>query len=262
MSLLFCCYLWRWCVRVFSAIRPSWYGFFVAQWSLVCIGLITMRLTPIDLIVRTQHESGKSKLTLLNTLGLLGMTAKSSQILAFILQFVLNELPAHSQFTATNWLCDGRVWLGAGMWFAGPQPRYHGASTGALYGVATSLRQVSPARDSGHSLVTVALYWDALLHLGLCVVRCNHIGCCRDLDTSTNKAESHEPYKMSNFDLIVCLLAIVVVALNAIATFVECGPYCALITQWAIGYLIKWLVVNFDLNKKEREANPRSFCMW
>ena len=41
----------------------------------------------------------------------------------------------------------------------------------------------------------------------------------------TNKTESHEPYKMGNFGRVVCLLAIAVVALNAIATFVECGPY-------------------------------------
>jgi hypothetical protein len=41
----------------------------------------------------------------------------------------------------------------------------------------------------------------------------------------TNKEPSQEAYKMSNLGRVACLLAIVVVALNAIATFVECGPY-------------------------------------
>ena len=83
----------------------------------------------------------RNQLTLLNTLGLLGMTAVL--LIGFILQFVLNELPCP--------LCllqrFGFVMVAFGFMLNvvyGPQSRHYGVILiGALYGVATSLRHVS-----------------------------------------------------------------------------------------------------------------------
>lgn len=164
----------------------------------------------------------RNQLALLNTLGLLGMTA--ILLIGFILQFVLNELPCP--------LCllqrIGFVMVAFGFMlnvFYGPQPRHYGVVLiGALYGMATSLRQVSlhvipgtPGYGSpilGMHYYTWAFVLFAVTILGVAIIL-----------ILTDKAESHESYNMTNFGRIACLLTIVVVALNAIATFVECGPY-------------------------------------
>ncbi|EAS63337.1 inner (Transmembrane) protein [Photobacterium leiognathi lrivu.4.1] len=164
----------------------------------------------------------RNQLTLLNTLGLFSMTA--ILFIGFILQFVLNELPCP--------LCllqrVGFVMVAFGFMLNvvyGPQSRHYGVVLiGALYGIATSLRQVSlhvipgtPGYGSpifGMHYYTWAFVLFAITIFGVAVIL-----------LLTNKDESHESYNITHFGRIVCVFAIVVVALNVIATFVECGPY-------------------------------------
>ena len=164
----------------------------------------------------------RNQLTLLNTLGLLGMTAVL--LIGFILQFVLNELPCP--------LCllqrIGFVMVAFGFMLNvvyGPQSRHYGVILiGALYGVATSLRQVSlhviPGTPGYGSPIFGMHYYTWAFVLFTATIFAVAV-----ILILTNKAESLEPYKMTNLGRIACLLAIVVVALNALATFVECGPY-------------------------------------
>lgn len=123
----------------------------------------------------------RNQLTLLNTLGLLGMTAVL--LIGFILQFVLNELPCP--------LCllqrIGFVMVAFGFMLNvvyGPQSRHYGiVLIGALYGVATSLRQVS-LRNPENSGLRKSYFGNALLHMGICFVHRHYLcGCC-DLDSN------------------------------------------------------------------------------
>ncbi|MEZ9423990.1 hypothetical protein BCT90_08310 [Vibrio lentus] len=164
----------------------------------------------------------RNQLTLLNTLGLLGMTAVL--LIGFILQFVLHELPCP--------LCllqrIGFVMVAFGFMFNvvyEPQPRHYGIILiGALYGVATSLRQVSlhviPGTPGYGSPIFGMHYYTWAFVLFIAVILAVAV-----ILILTNKEPSQEVYIMSNLGRVACLLAVVIVALNAIATFVECGPF-------------------------------------
>ena len=164
----------------------------------------------------------RNQLTLLNTLGLLCMT--DILLIGFILQFALNELPCPQCLLQRV----GFVMVAFGFMLNvvyGPQSRHYGiVLIGTLYGIATSLRQVSlhvnqstPCYSSpifGMHYYTWALVLFAATIFFVAVIL-----------MLTNKAGSNESYNMTNFGRLVCVLTIVVVTLNVIATFVECGPY-------------------------------------
>ncbi|WP_154202298.1 disulfide bond formation protein B [Vibrio harveyi] len=164
----------------------------------------------------------RNYLALLNTLGLLGMTAVL--LIGFVLQFVLNELPCP--------LCllqrIGFVMIMFGFLLNvvyGPHARHYGVVLiGALYGVATSLRQVSlhviPGTPGYGSPILGMHYYTWAFALFVATIFAVAV-----ILMLTSKEESPEPYQMSNLGRIACLLAISVVALNAIGTFAECGPY-------------------------------------
>ena len=164
----------------------------------------------------------RNYLAFLNTLGLLGMTA--ILLIGFVLQFVLNELPCP--------LCllqrIGFIMIMFGLLLNvvyGPQSRHYGVVLiGALYGVATSLRQVSlhviPGTPGyGSPILGMHYYtWAFVLFVTTILV-------VAVILMLTNKGESSAPYEMTSLGGISCLLAISVVALNVIGTFAECGPY-------------------------------------
>jgi disulfide bond formation protein DsbB len=164
----------------------------------------------------------RNQIIYLNTFGLLGMT--SVLLIGFILQFVLHELPCP--------LCllqrIGFVMVGFGFMLNvvyGPQPRHYGiVLIGALYGVATSLRQISlhviPGTPGYGSPIFGMHYYTWAFVLFIAVILAVAV-----ILILTNKEPSQEVYIMSNLGRVACLLAVVIVALNAIATFVECGPF-------------------------------------
>lgn len=164
----------------------------------------------------------RNYLALLNTLGLLGMT--TVLLIGFVLQFVLNELPCP--------LCllqrIGFIMIMFGFLLNvvyGSQSRHYGVVLiGALYGVATSLRQVSlhviPGTPGYGSPIFGMHYYTWAFVLFVATIFAVAV-----ILMLTSKEESPEPYEMSNLGRITCLLAISVVALNVIGTFAECGPY-------------------------------------
>ena len=117
----------------------------------------------------------RNQLTLLNTLGLLGMTAVL--LIGFILQFVLNELALSVVLIATDWLCDGGVWLHVecGLWASISSLWRH--SDWRFIWCGNIAKTSLFARNSRNSWLWQSYFGNALLHMGFCVVRCNYIGC-------------------------------------------------------------------------------------
>ncbi|AUI87654.1 disulfide bond formation protein B [Vibrio azureus] len=164
----------------------------------------------------------RASLSLFNTLGLLGIT--TVLLIGFVLQFALNELPCP--------LCllqrIGFVMVMFGFLLNvvyGPESRHYGVVIiGALFGVITSLRQVSlhviPGTPEYGSAIFGMHYYTWAFVLFVATIFAVSV-----ILMMTNKEESSEPYQMNSFGRIVCLLAIAVVALNVINVFVECGPY-------------------------------------
>ncbi len=122
----------------------------------------------------------------------------------------------------------------------GTEQRHYGVIlVGALFGAATALRQVSlhvipgtPGYGSpilGMHYYTWAFVIFAMTIAGVAL-----------LLLLWNKEWSDEHYQMSMFGRVVCILAIVAVAINVGSTFIECGPY-----QCPDNPVSYWLLDNF-----------------
>ncbi|WP_019275748.1 disulfide bond formation protein B [Vibrio coralliilyticus] len=164
----------------------------------------------------------RNQINILNTLGLFGMTFVL--LIGFVLQFSLNELPCP--------LCllqrIGFVMVMFGFLLNvkyGPQQQHYGVVLiGALFGAATALRQVSlhviPGTPGYGSAIFGMHYYTWAFVLFSATVLAVAI-----LLMLWNEAWNTESFEMSKISRWVCLLAISVVALNMLSTFVECGPY-------------------------------------
>lgn len=165
----------------------------------------------------------RSQITLLNTLGLLGMTAVL--LIGFILQFAWNELPCP--------LCllqrVGFVMVMFGFMLNvvyGTQQRHYGVVLlGAIFGAVAALRQVSlhviPGTPGYGSPILGMHYYTWAFVLFMATIFAVAV-----LLTLWNESWSGDAdYKMSSVGKFICYLAIAVVGLNLLSTFVECGPY-------------------------------------
>ncbi|MGF1742247.1 disulfide bond formation protein B [Vibrio profundum] len=165
----------------------------------------------------------RSQVTLLNTLGLVGISAVL--LIGFVMQYSLNELPCP--------LCLlQRVGFGLVMFgfmlnvVYGPQQRHYGVVLiGALFGGVAALRQVSlhvvpGVPGYGSAVLGMHYYTWAFVLFGATV-----LGVAVLLMMWNNEWNKNDSYDMSTFGRFACLLAISVVALNLLSTFVECGPY-------------------------------------
>lgn len=165
----------------------------------------------------------RSQVTLLNTLGLIGLSAVL--LIGFVMQFSLNELPCP--------LCLlQRVGFALVMFgfmlnvIYGPQQRHYGVVLiGALFGAAAALRHMSlhviPGTPPYGSAVLGMHYYTWAFVLFSATV----FGVAVLLMMWNNEWNKDDSYDMSTFGRFACLLAISVVALNVLSTFVECGPY-------------------------------------
>ena len=159
---------------------------------------------------------------LLNTLGLLGITFVL--LMASVLQVVLNELPC--PLCLLQRLGFMLVMFGFMLNVVyGPQQRHYGVLIiGALFGAATALRQVSlhviPGTPGyGSPVFGIHYYTWAFILFSLTIVG------VAVLQLLWNKDWNNNDYKMNRFGKFVCLLAIFVVVINLVSTFIECGPY-------------------------------------
>ncbi|NAX20607.1 disulfide bond formation protein B [Vibrio sp. V39_P1S14PM300] len=164
----------------------------------------------------------RTHVTLLNTLGLLGITVVL--MIGFVLQFAWNELPC--PLCLLQRIGFAMVMFGFLLNVVyGPQQKHYGVILiGALFGAATALRQVSlhvipgtPGYGSpilGMHYYTWAFVLFAATILGVAL-----------LLMMWKEEWQDARYHMSTVGRFVCLLALAAVALNVIATFAECGPY-------------------------------------
>jgi len=158
----------------------------------------------------------------LNTLGLLGMTLVL--LAGSVLQFTLGELPC--PLCLLQRLGFVMVMFGflLNVVFGVEQKHYGIVLVGALFGVATSLRQISlhviPGTPGFGSPILGMHYYTWAF-----VIFCMAIAGVALLLILWNTEYSNKNYEMSTFGKSVCLLAIVAVLINVISTFVECGPF-------------------------------------
>ncbi|NOH27250.1 disulfide bond formation protein B [Vibrio mediterranei] len=164
----------------------------------------------------------QKNITLLNTLGLLGITFVL--LMGSVLQVAWNELPCP--------LCllqrIGFVMVMFGFLLNivyGTEQRHYGVIlVGALFGAATALRQVSL-----HVIPGTPVFGSPILgmhyYTWAFVIFAMTIAGVALLLVLWNKDWSDEHYQMNMFGRVVCILAIVAVAINVLSTFIECGPY-------------------------------------
>jgi disulfide bond formation protein DsbB len=161
-------------------------------------------------------------ITLLNTLGLLGITFVL--LMGTVLQVAWNELPCP--------LCllqrIGFVMLMFGFMLNiiyGTQQRHYGVIlVGALFGAMTALRQVSlhviPGTPGfGSPILGLHYYTWAFVIFMMAIVGVAVLLILWKTEWSIST------YQINKFGRFACLLAIVAVAINLIFTFVECGPF-------------------------------------
>lgn len=165
----------------------------------------------------------------LNTLGLLGITSVLAT--GVVLQFALGELPCP--------LCLlQRVGFAAVMFgfmlnvIYGPQQRHYGVILiAAVFGAAVSLRQISlhvipGAPGYGSPILGYHYYTWAFVIFAMTIVGVAALlllwNRTWDRD-ATHAATAHA--RLAGFGKFACLLAVVVVLLNVVLTFVECGPF-------------------------------------
>ena len=164
----------------------------------------------------------RDHVSLLNTLGLFGMTLVL--LIGFVLQFALNELPCP--------LCllqrIGFIMVMFGFLLNvkyGPEQRHYGiVLIGALFGAATSLRQISlhviPGTPGYGSPVLGMHYYTWAFVLFAATIFAVAV-----LLMMWREEWSSKPFTTNGLGKWVCLLALAVVALNILSTFAECGPY-------------------------------------
>ncbi|OEF29507.1 disulfide bond formation protein B [Vibrio rumoiensis] len=164
----------------------------------------------------------RSHITLLNMLGLLGMSA--ILFIGFVLQFAWNELPCP--------LCllqrIGFVMVMFGFMLNvvfGTQQRHYGVVLfGAIFGAVAALRQVSlhviPGTPGYGSPILGMHYYTWAFVLFMATIFAVAV-----LLTLWNDEWSDKGYQMTGIGRAVCVIAVVVVGLNFVSTFAECGPY-------------------------------------
>ncbi|WP_372384919.1 disulfide bond formation protein B [Vibrio sp. BS-M-Sm-2] len=158
----------------------------------------------------------------LNTFGLLGITIVL--LMGSILQISLNELPCP--------LCLlqrlGFVMVMFGFMLNvvyGTAPSHYGITlVGALFGAVSALRQVSlhvipGTLGFGSPVFGMHYYTWAFIIFSMTIFGVSI------LLIIWNKELSLETYYIGKFGRAVCILAIYAVFLNAISTFIECGPF-------------------------------------
>ncbi|MGY8995771.1 MAG: disulfide bond formation protein B [Alphaproteobacteria bacterium] len=165
----------------------------------------------------------------LNTLGLLGITGVL--FMGVVFQFALGELPCP--------LCLlQRIGFAAVMFgfmlnvIYGPQQRHYGVILiAAVFGAAVSLRQISlhvipgtPGYGSpilGYHYYTWAFVIFTMTIIGVAALLALWN---RAWDQgATDAKEAHA--RLAGLGKLACLLAVAVVLLNVVLTFVECGPF-------------------------------------
>ncbi|MCL9780114.1 disulfide bond formation protein B [Vibrio sp. S4M6] len=165
----------------------------------------------------------RTRITQLNILGLLGMTA--ILLMAFVMQLSLNELPCPLcllQRVGFAMVMFGLM-LNA---IYGPQQRHYGiVLIGALFGAAAALRQVSlhviPGTPGYGSPILGMHYYTWAFVLFVATIFAVSIL----LILWREEWNKDGTFEMTTFGRFACLLAMCVVALNVISTFVECGPF-------------------------------------
>ncbi|MGF1688889.1 disulfide bond formation protein B [Photobacterium japonica] len=162
------------------------------------------------------------QITLLNILGLLGITAVL--FIGFILQFAWDELPC--PLCLLQRIGFGMVMFGFMLnVLHGPQQRHYGVILmGALFGAVTSLRQVSlhviPGTPGyGSPILGMHYYTWAFVLFGATILG------VAVLLVLWNTAWHDKQHTLSGLGRAACLFALITVLLNVIITFVECGPY-------------------------------------
>ncbi|KDM90041.1 disulfide bond formation protein B [Photobacterium galatheae] len=162
------------------------------------------------------------QITLINTLGLLGITAVL--LMGFVFQLALNELPCPLCLLQRIGFVMVMFGFMLNVIYGTTQRHYGIVLVGALFGAATSLRQVSlhviPGTPGyGSPFLGMHYYtWAFVIFVATIVA-------VAVLLMMWNEEWRQRNDRMSPFGRWVCLLAIVTVALNALGTFVECGPY-------------------------------------
>lgn len=164
----------------------------------------------------------RSQITLLNTLGMLGMAVVL--LIGLFAQFAWNELPCP--------LCllqrIGFVMVMFGFMLNvvfGTQQRHYGVVLfGAMFGAIAALRQVSlhviPGTPGYGSPIMGMHYYTWAFVLFMATIFAVGV-----LLALWNDSWSDKNYTMSKWSKGLCIASIIIVALNLITTFVECGPY-------------------------------------
>lgn len=158
----------------------------------------------------------------LNILGLFGLTLVLGA--AFVLQFALRELPCPLCLLQRVGISMVMFGFMLNVVYA-PRQRHLGiALFGALFGAATSLRQISlhvlpgsPGYGSmlfGYHYYTWAFILFVLVIFGIAMLLM-----LWDLDWHK------EDYSMPKIGLWVCRLAVLIIGINVLASFAECGPF-------------------------------------
>ncbi|CAH0536295.1 disulfide bond formation protein B [Vibrio marisflavi] len=164
----------------------------------------------------------QSRVTQLNSLGLLGMSAVL--LAAFVMQLSLNELPC--PLCLLQRVGFAMVMFGFMLNLVyGPQQRHYGVILlGALFGAAAALRQVSlhvvPGTPGYGSPIFGMHYYTWAFVLFAATIFAVAV-----LLVMWREEWSNDEYEMTTVGRFACLLAISAVALNVISTFIECGPY-------------------------------------
>ncbi|WP_153446801.1 disulfide bond formation protein B [Vibrio algicola] len=164
----------------------------------------------------------RSQISLLNTLGMLGMAVVL--LIALFAQLSLNELPCP--------LCllqrIGFVMVLFGFMLNvvfGTQQRHYGVILfGAMFGAVAALRQVSlhvlPGTPGYGSPILGLHYYTWAFVLFMATIFAVGV-----LLALWNESWSDKDYQMSGMAKTLCIFSIVIVALNLLSTFIECGPY-------------------------------------
>lgn len=163
-----------------------------------------------------------ARITQLNALGLLGLSAVL--LIAYVMQLSLNELPCPLCLLQRVGFAMVMFGLMLNVVY-GPQQRHYGIVLfGALFGAAAALRQVSlhviPGTPGyGSPIFGMHYYTWAFVLFAVAIIA------VAVLLVLWRQEWNSEEFEMTTFGRFTCLLAISVVALNVISTFIECGPF-------------------------------------
>tara|TARA_Y100000588_G_scaffold225726_1_gene239620 strand:+ start:106 stop:744 length:639 start_codon:yes stop_codon:yes gene_type:complete len=175
----------------------------------------------VDLVVGGEAMNRKT-IDTLNTLGLLGMTLVL--LTGSILQFSLGELPC--PLCLLQRLGFVMIMFGflLNVVYGIEQKHYGVILIGALFGIATSLRQISlhviPGTPGFGSPILGMHYYTWAF-----VIFCMAVAGIALLLILWDDRYSNQNHEMSPLAKSVCILAIATVLINVISTFIECGPF-------------------------------------